>query len=639
MSGDKKLRAMTFMPYERPWSNVELIKDSGLIPYLLAKIYGFDVYMIGLAPEGVTPGLYNHDNADSIISAYPYFSYIKDINLLLVADYTAERQIQLLSELSINCDLLILRGFYRSNMDKARLYKSLNPTGKIYCGLDANSTWADRITWNDPEILQFFKDVDVFATSCTATALWLSRKWPVHVYTITNGNYDFLNIFQKFIPYRNRENVILTVGRLGTWQKATEILVDAFVRIANDIPDWTLELVGSETQEFKTYLQKTCKDHPEIHGRILEKGIISDRNILYQDYLKAKIFAFPSRLEGGAPNAVADALRAGLAIAVTEFDAYEDILNLGTPNVCGISSPIDDIDRFSKNLLTLCNDKNLEETGKNAFQNARNRYDMEKNVEKLYQLLFGDKEEKDKILENDKREEDEFVKSEWKNIMPGFNRPIRNFSRVSFQTSEESTSTVDKLYQKNVTLMKLLYQNDSTKVKAFQGIFLLMVGIMSHFSGASPIRIVEFGAGDGKLSAIISEILYAYHPDNSFTVITNLLGDGSQDMWAENFVKAEIPTGISYLSGDFRDTNFASDHFDFVIINGELVYEDIEAVFHEACRILRTPGYLMFIPSKEQVKQNEILRKLIENVGGETFQFKSENYASVWACSENYCKR
>ena len=629
---------MTFMPYERPWSNVELIKDSGLIPYLLAKIYGFDVYMIGPAPEGVTPGLYNRDNADRIISAYPYFSYVKDVNLLLVADYTPERQIQLFSELSTNCDLLILRGFYRSNMDKARLYKSLNPTGKIYCGLDANSIWADRITWSDPKILQFFKDVDVFAASCTATALWLSRKWPVHVYTITNGNYDFLNIFQKFTPYRERENVILTIGRLGTWQKATEVLVDAFVRIANHIPAWTLELVGSETPEFKVYLNKIHKDHPEIQGRILEKGNIVDREALYQEYKKAKIFAFPSRLEGGAPNAVADALRAGLAMAVTEFDAYGDILNLGTSQVCGLSSPIDDTEQFSQNLLTLCQSEHLEEMGRNAFNNAKNRYDMEKNVEKLYKLLFGADEEKDKILQQDKNAEDEFVSSEWKNIMPSFNQPISNFSRVSFQTAEESKFTVDLLYKKLGTLLGKVYQDDSTKAPTLQGIFLLMVGILSHFSGVSPIRTVEFGAGDGKLSAIIAEILSFYHPDNSFTAITNLLGDGSQDLWAENFIKAEIPTGISYLSGDFRDTNLASDQFDLVIINGETAYEDIEATFHEACRILRKPGYLMFIPSNENNEQNEIFKKLIEAIGGETFQFKTGNYASVWACDENYNK-
>ena len=46
----------------------------------------------------------------------------------------------------------------------------------------------------------------------------------------------------------------------------------------------------------------------------------------------------------------------------------------------------------------------------------------------------------------------------------------------------------------------------------------------------------------------------------------------------------------------------------------------------------------MFIPSNENNEQNEIFKKLIEAIGGETFQFKTGNYASVWACDENYNK-
>ena len=34
-------------PYERPWSNVELVKDCGLIPYLLYKNHGCDASMVG----------------------------------------------------------------------------------------------------------------------------------------------------------------------------------------------------------------------------------------------------------------------------------------------------------------------------------------------------------------------------------------------------------------------------------------------------------------------------------------------------------------------------------------------------------------------------------------------------------------
>lgn len=34
-------------PYERGWSNVELVKDCGLIPYIMHKNYGYEVSMVG----------------------------------------------------------------------------------------------------------------------------------------------------------------------------------------------------------------------------------------------------------------------------------------------------------------------------------------------------------------------------------------------------------------------------------------------------------------------------------------------------------------------------------------------------------------------------------------------------------------
>ena len=64
--------AIAPMPYNRPWNNVELIKDCGLVPFLFARDFGFEVHMIGLAPEGVEPGLYGPEDIEKFSKAYPY---------------------------------------------------------------------------------------------------------------------------------------------------------------------------------------------------------------------------------------------------------------------------------------------------------------------------------------------------------------------------------------------------------------------------------------------------------------------------------------------------------------------------------------------------------------------------------------
>lgn len=83
--------AITFMPFDRPWTNVELIKDCGLIPYFLAKNHGFTVYMIGQAPDGIAPGIYGREQADEIIFTYPYFYYVDTLHFGLLKSIHRKR--------------------------------------------------------------------------------------------------------------------------------------------------------------------------------------------------------------------------------------------------------------------------------------------------------------------------------------------------------------------------------------------------------------------------------------------------------------------------------------------------------------------------------------------------------------------
>lgn len=168
--------AIELMPYDRPWNNVELIKDCGLIPWLLARDYGFEVHLIGKCPEKLSPGLYDETRAGDISTAYPYYSYVKDMKLRLVDDYTSEARTRLLKAYAPETDLLILRGCYPSSISYAHLYKKLNPAGKVFCALDANSGWMDHIYWDAPDFLPLFQDADVIATSCTAMGRLLSKK-------------------------------------------------------------------------------------------------------------------------------------------------------------------------------------------------------------------------------------------------------------------------------------------------------------------------------------------------------------------------------------------------------------------------------------------------------------------------------
>ena len=114
--------------------------------------------------------------------------------------------------------------------------------------------------------------------------------------------------------------------------------------------------------------------------------VISDKEKLFEEYQKAKIFALPSLFEGGTPNVLAEALTAGCVTAVTKFDAWEDAIDEGR---CGMAAEINDTDGFADILLKLCLHPELSRLSQNAYDFALRNYDMESIVAKLYEMLFG----------------------------------------------------------------------------------------------------------------------------------------------------------------------------------------------------------------------------------------------------------
>lgn len=362
-------RIVALAPYERGWSNVELIKDCGLIPYLLHKNHGHDVSMVGA------------DNGP-----YPYHDkYTKEVTMEFLPNGQIIEKLRYLEKHAQEIDGLLLRGCYPTNFPVAEVYRTLNPEGRIYVGLDANSWWMDRILWSEKEFIDFMDRCDVIATSCHSMQKHLNEKWPWKIEYIPNGYYGFKG-HQEEPAFQEKENIILNVGRLGTEQKATEVLLEAFAKIADKVPGWRLHLAGSVEDRFQTYIKEYFLRYPELSERVCFIGAITDREKLSEEYRTDKIFALTSTLEGGTPNVIAEALHAGCAIAVTKIDAFEDATDYGR---CGRSAQIGDVDGFAEILYQLCTDEDLEQLSRHAYEYSRTDFDMEKIVARVNELLFG----------------------------------------------------------------------------------------------------------------------------------------------------------------------------------------------------------------------------------------------------------
>ena len=160
MTGRKKC-VVAMAPYERPWSNVELVKDCGLIPYLLYKNHNCEVHMVGA--KGID---------------YSYKELIQGVSLDFLENGKNETKMAYIKEHAREIDLLLLRGCYVSNFGVASVYKQENPKGKIYVGLDANSFWMDKVDWRQGRLAEFLDCCDVIATSGKEVQNYLNQKWP-----------------------------------------------------------------------------------------------------------------------------------------------------------------------------------------------------------------------------------------------------------------------------------------------------------------------------------------------------------------------------------------------------------------------------------------------------------------------------
>ena len=123
-----------------------------------------------------------------------------------------------------------------------------------------------------------------------------------------------------------KTHIVTCVGRLTGRTKRQHLLIEAFAKIADRFPNWTLEFWG-DTYD-KPYVAKLHR-HIESAGlknRILLCGTTKDMTSVWE---KTDIFAFPSHHEG-FPLALAEAMSAGIpSIGYNECVSVHDIIQEG----------------------------------------------------------------------------------------------------------------------------------------------------------------------------------------------------------------------------------------------------------------------------------------------------------------------
>lgn len=324
------------------FSDIHLFKDVALVPLMLGEALGYHVTFVC------------HNLNEQLLHTYFPTASFDSISL---EHYDSELQDYIFTH-GKDIDLVFAFGPYPSYLSILSAYKHANPWGKVYMKLDVNRYWLQRLLqFNYTKLLLSL--CDFISSESRAIAATVSTTYGIPIYYMPNGYFSFFPA--PTISFSEKENIILSVGRLGSTSKQTPILIEAFLKA--HLPDWQLRLVGPIDDALKPLLN-LYKQVDYFNDHVTFTGPISDKTLLEAEYAKAKIFCSTSNVECCA-HVFAEAAKYGCYIISTDVDGVYD---LTLQQRYSTITPVDDVTKIADAFLEVCANSTLLEESCTKFQ-------------------------------------------------------------------------------------------------------------------------------------------------------------------------------------------------------------------------------------------------------------------------------
>lgn len=368
----------------KEFEKVHLYKDVCLTPYYIGKEYNLDVDIIYSNKEKKElPKTFRNISLVEI-PYYKIWGIIKKVDKFRIFENFSFYKYLLKKSKEI--DYLM---FFHIGLDKfflILLYKILNKQGKIYLKMDSDisgviNSNSENISFmrKIQKILfkKLIKKIDLISIE-TEEAYEEILKNGVCNENISNKILYIPNGFDeeylkenniKIKLFEEKENIMITVGRIGTEQKNNEMLLESLNNI--DLKDWKVYIIGPYTNEFKVKYDEFIKNNLDKKESVILIGNVDDKNLLYDYYNSAKVFLLTSRWESFG-IVLSEALRFGEYIITTDVGAAKDITNNGK---IGVITEIENIVQFRNEILKVVNDKtNLREKNQKSLMLSEKQF-------------------------------------------------------------------------------------------------------------------------------------------------------------------------------------------------------------------------------------------------------------------------
>jgi L-malate glycosyltransferase len=259
------------------------------------------------------------------------------------------------------------------------------PIGGIRSTYSGTGTIIDKILrFNLTKLASKIKNMYLISNSFTGKEIYVQHKFPKeHILVIPNGiNIDkFLNGNKENIvkEFKLKNRIVLGMVARIDKRKNQEELIEIFYDLQKDFHNLTLLIVGDGP-----YLSdlKKIVENKHMSSKVIFTGLRKD----IPNLLKAMdIFVFPSRFPEGWPNAVGEAMLAGIPVISYSCGDIKHIIKNEHDGI--ITTPT----RIREDLKILIKNKKLRKyLSSNAQNKILNKFTtsiMVKNYEKTYERI------------------------------------------------------------------------------------------------------------------------------------------------------------------------------------------------------------------------------------------------------------
>ncbi|MCX8676845.1 MULTISPECIES: glycosyltransferase [unclassified Apibacter] len=295
---ESKNLTLVFAHFEKE----HLGKDVFLVPYYLGKELSYEVTIVYKKTK--TNNLFKNNNYKGV-KLRSLINIFKLKKLQNISFFLSSLLYVIKNGKKI--DLLMTFHFRFTSAILCILYKMINPNGKFYLKVDGgedildvknNSSFIKNQIYN-----KLLKKCDYISVETHLSfKLWnenlnISEK----IFLVENGfdEEELMKLSLNVIPFSEKENKIITVGRLGTSQKNTVMFLKAIEKISN-FKNWKFYFIGTIEENFQKEIKLFYHKNPSLKNKVIFTGPILEKKILWEYYNKAKVFVLTSIWEGYA---------------------------------------------------------------------------------------------------------------------------------------------------------------------------------------------------------------------------------------------------------------------------------------------------------------------------------------------------